>query len=84
MSCALFSSFLASQTFKITQEALPEPTAAELAKEAEQEASVFAQAVNVENLLYMLRNLDPSKDSLVDNEEIQVCGKVHYHLASKG
>ncbi|KAF8961986.1 hypothetical protein BDZ97DRAFT_1905402 [Flammula alnicola] len=32
-------------------EAMPEPTAAELAKEAEQEAAVFAQAVNVEKLL---------------------------------
>jgi hypothetical protein len=54
------------------QEPLPEPTAAELAKEAEQEASVFAQAVNVDKLLTMLRGLDPAKDNLADNEEIQV------------
>jgi hypothetical protein len=51
---------------------MPEPTAAELAKEAEQEAAVFAQAVNVERLLNMLRALDPAKDNLADNEEIQV------------
>ncbi|TFK39621.1 hypothetical protein BDQ12DRAFT_682099 [Crucibulum laeve] len=52
-------------------EPLPEPTAAELAKEAEQEAAVFAQAVNVEKLLNLLRALDPAKDNLADNEEIQ-------------
>ncbi|KAJ7579176.1 hypothetical protein C8J56DRAFT_796695 [Mycena floridula] len=52
-------------------EALPEPTAAELAKEAEAEAAVFAQAVNVEKLLNMLRALDPAKDNLADDEEIQ-------------
>lgn len=51
---------------------MPEPTASELAKEAGQEAAVFAQAVNVEKLLNMLRALDPAKDNLADNEEIQV------------
>jgi len=43
-----------------------------MAQEAEQEAAVFAQAVNVEKLLNMLRSLDPLKDNLADNEEIQV------------
>ncbi|KAJ7264385.1 hypothetical protein C8J57DRAFT_1031367, partial [Mycena rebaudengoi] len=53
-------------------EPLPEPTPAELAAEAAQEAAVFAQAVNVERLLNMLRALDPSKgDNLADDEEIQ-------------
>ncbi|KAK7041575.1 hypothetical protein VNI00_009162 [Paramarasmius palmivorus] len=52
-------------------EPMPEPTAAELAREAEQEAEVFAQAVNVEKLLTMLRALDPQQDNLADNEEIQ-------------
>ncbi|KAJ6477376.1 hypothetical protein C8R47DRAFT_924579, partial [Mycena vitilis] len=53
-------------------EPLPEPTPAELAAEATQEAAVFAQAVNVERLLNMLRALDPSKgDNLADDEEIQ-------------
>jgi len=51
---------------------LPEPTAAELAKEAEQEAAVFAQAVNIDKVLTMLCGLDPAKDNLADNEEIQV------------
>jgi signal transducing adaptor molecule len=51
---------------------MPEPTAAELAREAEQEALVFAQAVNVDRLLTMLRSLDHTKDNLADNEEIQV------------
>ncbi|KAH9967446.1 hypothetical protein BC827DRAFT_1123490 [Russula dissimulans] len=52
-------------------EPLPEPTPAELATEAQQEASVFAQAANVDRLLNMLRNLDPAKDNLADDEEIQ-------------
>ena len=51
---------------------MPEPTASELAKEAEQEASVFSQAEDAERLLSSLRNLDPDKDNLADNEEIQV------------
>lgn len=51
---------------------MPEPTANELAREAEQEAAVFSQAVNVEKLLNMLRAFDPAKDNLADNEEIQV------------
>ena len=54
-----------------TQEPLPEPTAAEIAREAEQEASVFSQAANVDRLLMMLRNMDPAKDNLADDEEIQ-------------
>lgn len=52
-------------------EPLPEPTAAELAREAEQEAAVFAQAANVDRLLTMLRSLDASRENLADNEEIQ-------------
>ncbi|TRM69626.1 hypothetical protein BD626DRAFT_447660 [Schizophyllum amplum] len=52
-------------------EPLPEPSAAELAREAEAEAAVFAQAVNVDRLLNMLKSLDPSRDNLADNEEIQ-------------
>ncbi|KAG0694876.1 hypothetical protein DFH29DRAFT_958059 [Suillus ampliporus] len=52
-------------------EPLPEPTAAELAREAEQEAAVFTQAVNVDRLLTMLRSLDASRENLADNEEIQ-------------
>jgi len=59
---------------------VPEPTAAELAKEAEQEAAVFSQAVNVEKLLNMLGALDPAKDNLTDNEEIQV--RISRYLSS--
>jgi GAT domain len=55
----------------VLQEPLPEPTAAELTAEAQQEAAIFAQAANVDRLLTMLRSLDPAKDSLADNEEIQ-------------
>ena len=55
------------------KEPLPEPTAAEIAREAEQEAAVFSQAANVDKLLMMLRTMDPAKDNLADNEEIQVC-----------
>ena len=51
---------------------MPEPTVSELAREAEQEAAVFTQAVNVEKLLNMLRSFDPGQDNLADNEEIQV------------
>jgi signal transducing adaptor molecule len=42
-----------------------------LAAEAQQEATVFSQAANVDRLLTMLRTLDPAKDNLADNEEIQ-------------
>ncbi|TFY74784.1 hypothetical protein EWM64_g9229, partial [Hericium alpestre] len=52
-------------------EPLPEPTPSELAAEAQQESAVFAQAANVDRLLTMLRTLDPAKDNLADNEEIQ-------------
>ena len=55
----------------LVQEPLPEPTTAELAAEAQQEAAVFSQAANVDRLLTMLRTLDPAKDNLADNEEIQ-------------
>ena len=32
---------------------------------------MFSQAANVDRLLTMLRTLDPAKDNLADNEEIQ-------------
>ena len=34
---------------------------------------MFSQAANVDRLLTMLRNMDPARDNLADNEEIQVC-----------
>ncbi len=51
---------------------MSEATAIKLAKEAEQEAAVFAQAGNITKLLNLLRAFDPVKDNLMDNEEIQV------------
>ncbi|KAF8511802.1 hypothetical protein BU17DRAFT_54359 [Hysterangium stoloniferum] len=52
-------------------EPLPDLTPEDLAREAEQEASIFAQAANIDKLISMLRGLDPAKDNLADNEEIQ-------------
>jgi signal transducing adaptor molecule len=51
---------------------MPDLTPAEIAREAEAEAAVFAQAGNIDKLLTMLRGIDPLKDNLADNEEIQV------------
>lgn len=56
----------------LSQEPLPDLTASDLAREAEQEAAVFTQAANIDKLISMLRGLDPAKDNLADNEEIQV------------
>lgn len=51
---------------------MPDLTPADLAREAEAEAAVFAQAGNIDKLLTMLRGTDPLKDNLADNEEVQV------------
>jgi len=51
---------------------MPEPTASEIAKDAEQEAGVFSQAANVDRLLTMLKSLDAAKENIADDEEIQV------------
>ncbi|EJU03500.1 hypothetical protein DACRYDRAFT_99146 [Dacryopinax primogenitus] len=52
-------------------EVLPDPTPLEIQKEAEMESQVFAQAANIDRLLTMLRGLDPARDNLADNDEIQ-------------
>ncbi|KAF9785151.1 hypothetical protein BJ322DRAFT_1124074 [Thelephora terrestris] len=52
-------------------EPLAEPTPAELAREAEQEASVFSKAADVDRLLNMLKEIDPAHENLADNEDIQ-------------
>jgi signal transducing adaptor molecule len=49
-----------------------ESLATELARGAEQEVAIFSQAMNVEDLLNMLRALDPAKDYLTDDEEIEI------------
>lgn len=63
---------LTNERRPVFQELLPDPTPDEIAKEAEQEAAVFAQAANIDKLLSMLRGLDPAKDNLADDDEIQV------------
>ncbi|CAG8575557.1 6845_t:CDS:10 [Paraglomus brasilianum] len=52
-------------------EKLPDPTPADLAREAEVETSVFAESKNIEKLLQMLSIIDPNRDSFSENEEIQ-------------
>ncbi|CAG8515201.1 11062_t:CDS:10 [Ambispora gerdemannii] len=52
-------------------EKITEPSPADLAREAEMEASVFSEACNVERLLELLSNIDPTKDSFSENEAIQ-------------
>ncbi|KAG8907349.1 ESCRT-0 subunit protein hse1 [Tulasnella sp. 403] len=52
-------------------EPIPEPTAADIAKEVQMEAEVFSQGPNIDKLLAMLRGLDPLKDNLADNDELQ-------------
>ncbi|KAG0145776.1 hypothetical protein CROQUDRAFT_133564 [Cronartium quercuum f. sp. fusiforme G11] len=51
-------------------EPMPDPTPESLAKEAEAEAMVFAQANEIDRLLQMMRNLDAKKDNLADNDEL--------------
>ena len=51
---------------------MPDPTPAEMARDAEAEASVFNQAANIDKLLNMLKTFDIQKDNLADNEDIQV------------
>ena len=51
---------------------LPDPTPADLQREAELEARIFAQAGNIDRLLSKLRELDPSRDNLAEDEELQV------------
>ena len=54
------------------QEPMPDPTPAEIARDAEAEASVFNQAANIDKLLNMLKTFDIQRDNLADNEDIQV------------
>jgi len=44
----------------------------DLQRDAEMEALVFGQAASIDQLLNMLRGLDPQKDNLADNDELQV------------
>lgn len=52
-------------------EILPTPSPSEIQREAEQEARIFAQAHDIDRLLGRLRSLDPTRESLADDEELQ-------------
>ncbi|CEH14191.1 hse1_ustma ame: full=class e vacuolar protein-sorting machinery protein hse1 [Ceraceosorus bombacis] len=52
-------------------EVLPNPTPAELQREAELEARLFAQSGSIDNLITKLNELDPDHDNLAENEELQ-------------
>lgn len=52
-------------------EVLPDPTPAELQREAEMEARIFSQAADIDRLLSKLRSLDPARDNLAEDEELQ-------------
>jgi len=51
-------------------EAIPDPSPEALAREAEAEAAVFAQACEIDRLLQMMKNLDAQRDNLADNDEL--------------
>jgi signal transducing adaptor molecule len=52
-------------------ELLPDPTPADIQREAELEAHIFAQANDIDRLLGRLRGMDPNRDNLADDEELQ-------------
>ncbi|EPQ28488.1 uncharacterized protein PFL1_03791 [Pseudozyma flocculosa PF-1] len=52
-------------------EVLPDPTPDEMRREAEMEARIFSQAANIDLLLSKLRGLDPARDNLTEDEELQ-------------
>ncbi|SOV03431.1 Class E vacuolar protein-sorting machinery protein HSE1 [Ustilago sp. UG-2017a] len=52
-------------------EILPDPTPEELQREAEMEARIFSQAADIDRLLNKLRSLDPVRDNLAEDEELQ-------------
>lgn len=52
-------------------EILPDPSPADIQREAEMEASIFAQANDIDRLLSKLRGLDPARDNLAEDEELQ-------------
>lgn len=54
----------------VLQEPIPDPTPETLAREAETEAVVFAQANEIDRLLQMMQTLDAKRDNLADNDEL--------------
>ncbi|KAE8234141.1 hypothetical protein CF326_g808 [Tilletia indica] len=64
-------------------EILPDPTPADLQKEAEMEARVFDQAASIDSLLNKLKELDPARDNLADDEELQELYQVSLSMRPK-
>ncbi|KAL9938398.1 hypothetical protein V8E36_003021 [Tilletia maclaganii] len=64
-------------------EILPDPTPADLQKEAEMEARVFDQAASIDSLLNKLKDLDPTRDNLADDEELQELYQVSLSMRPK-
>ena len=52
-------------------ENLPDPTPADLQREAEEEMKVFAGAKNVEKLLSILSSAEPNDPSIAENDQLQ-------------
>ncbi|KAL8276379.1 hypothetical protein RQP46_011224 [Phenoliferia psychrophenolica] len=51
-------------------EEIPEPPPSSLAQEAEMEAQLFAQSGSIDNLLNMMRSIDPASEDLAQNEDL--------------
>lgn len=55
------------------QEIIPDPTPESIARDAEMEAQVFAQAGNVDRLLSMLSAADAQGSSISEDDDLMVC-----------
>ncbi|KAK0560730.1 hypothetical protein OC844_003580 [Tilletia horrida] len=64
-------------------EILPDPTPADLQREAEMEARVFEQAASIDSLLNKLKDLDPTRDNLAEDEELQELYQVSLSMRPK-
>lgn len=58
--------------FCSTQEIIPDPTPESIAREAEMEAQVFAQAGNIDRLLAMLSAADAQGSTISDDDDLMV------------
>jgi hypothetical protein len=58
----------------VLQEIIPDPTPESIARDAEVEAQVFAQAGNVDRLLAMLSAADAQGSSISDDDDLMVGG----------
>lgn len=57
------------------QEPIPDKTPVDIQREAEAEAAVFAEAANIDKLVNKLRNFDPARQSLAEDDDLQVSAK---------